>query len=163
MHRNTSCNKENELLDVSKQELTELECTIYKSPSQSHAIISDLNWVESMMRKILEGQQNMVVDFKKKLDFVYIELNGKFEFLNTYGKELNIQVQQINEVVKRDSKLKLGVDRQSNSVDRCPTRQDPNTSPNISIDRHSYSVDGQSWLDALPVSAIEPRPIKERV
>ncbi|WZZ41068.1 hypothetical protein YC2023_037327 [Brassica napus] len=123
MHRNTSCNKENELLDVSKQELTELECTIYKSPSQSHAIISDLNWVciflslrndvelkyssiykikvESMMRKILESQQNMVVDFKKKLDSVYIELNGKFEFLNTYGKELNIQVQQINEVVKR--------------------------------------------------------------
>ena len=57
--------------------------------------------VESMMRKILEGQQNMVVDFKKKLDSVYIELNGKFEFLNTYGKELDIQVQQINEVVKR--------------------------------------------------------------
>lgn len=54
-----------------------------------------------MMRKILESQQNMVVDFKKKLDSVYIELNGKFEFLNTYGKELNIQVQQINEVVKR--------------------------------------------------------------
>lgn len=53
------------------------------------------------MRKILEGQQNMVVDFKKKLDSVYIELNGKFEFLNTYGKELDIQVQQINEVVKR--------------------------------------------------------------
>lgn len=45
MHRNTSCNKENELLDVSKQELTELERTIYKSPSQSHEIISDLNWV----------------------------------------------------------------------------------------------------------------------
>lgn len=38
------------------------------------------------MEKILEGQQKMIVDFKKQLDYVYIELNGKFEALNTQAK-----------------------------------------------------------------------------
>lgn len=42
--------------------------------------------LESVMEKILEGQQKMIVDFKKQFDYVYIELNGKFEALNTQAK-----------------------------------------------------------------------------
>lgn len=43
------------------------------------------------MRQILEGQQKVIVDFKKQLDSVYIELKDKFEALNSHVIELDIQ------------------------------------------------------------------------
>lgn len=49
---------------------------------------------------ILEGQQKLSVEFNKKFNFVYTELNGKFEALNIHVKNLDIQIQQTIEVVK---------------------------------------------------------------
>lgn len=46
--------------------------------------------MKSMMEKILDGQKKMFVDFSKRLDSFYNELNGKFEALNTHIKKRDI-------------------------------------------------------------------------
>lgn len=47
----------------------------------------------------------MSIDFNKKLDSIYNELNEKFEALNTYVKKLDIQVAQTVEAMQRHERL----------------------------------------------------------
>ena len=48
--------------------------------------------IEAMLDKVLEGQQSMTVDFNGKIDYVYNNLNTKFETLSTHVKKLEMQV-----------------------------------------------------------------------
>ncbi|XP_024006541.1 uncharacterized protein LOC112083048 [Eutrema salsugineum] len=57
--------------------------------------------MKSMLEQILKGQQKITVDFNGKIDALYLDLNGKFEALNTHVKKLDIQVAQTAEAVKR--------------------------------------------------------------
>lgn len=41
-----------------------------------------------MFDHVLEGQQNLTMDFKGKIDDVYTNLNEKFEALSTHVKKL---------------------------------------------------------------------------
>ncbi|XP_024006440.1 uncharacterized protein LOC112082948 [Eutrema salsugineum] len=59
------------------------------------------NEMKSMLEQILEGQQKITVDFNGKIDALYLDLNGKFEALNTHVKKLDIQLAQTAEAVKR--------------------------------------------------------------
>ena len=50
--------------------------------------------IEAMLDRVLEGQQNQMVDFNGKIDSVYNNLNTKFETLSTHLKKLEIHVVQ---------------------------------------------------------------------
>ena len=50
--------------------------------------------IKAMLDRVLEGQQNLTVDFNGKIDFVYNNLNIKFETLSTHLKKLEMQVVQ---------------------------------------------------------------------
>ena len=65
--------------------------------------------IEAMLHKVLEGQQSMTVDFNGKTDYVYNNLNTKFETLSTTMKKLEMQVVQTGEAVKRQEALTRGV------------------------------------------------------
>ena len=47
-----------------------------------------------MIDRVLEGQQNLTVDFNEKIDSLYKNLNTKFETLSTHVKKLEMQVVQ---------------------------------------------------------------------
>ena len=47
-----------------------------------------------MLEQILEGQQDIIVDFKGKIDALYTDLNGKFEALDSHVKKLDIRISQ---------------------------------------------------------------------
>ena len=51
----------------------------------------------------------MTVDFNGKIDFVYTNLNTKFEILSTHVKKLEMQVVQTGETLKRQEALTRGV------------------------------------------------------
>ncbi|KAL1194513.1 hypothetical protein V5N11_010419 [Cardamine amara subsp. amara] len=57
--------------------------------------------MESMLEKLLEGQQKITVDFNGKLDSLYTDLYGKIEQLNIHVKKLDTQVAQTARAVKR--------------------------------------------------------------
>lgn len=57
---------------------------------------------------LLEGQWKMSDEFNKKLNYLYTELNGNFEALNTHVKKMNIRVQQIAETGKRHERFLHG-------------------------------------------------------
>ena len=46
-----------------------------------------------MIDRVLEGQQNLTVDFNGKIDSLY-NLNTKFETLSTHVKKMEMQVVQ---------------------------------------------------------------------
>ena len=52
----------------------------------------------------------MTVDFNGKIDFVYTNLNTKFEIFSTHVKKLEMQVVQTGEAVKRQGALTRGVE-----------------------------------------------------
>ena len=60
-----------------------------KPPPQTHE-----SKIEAMLDRVLEGQQNQMVDFNGKIDSVYNNLNIKFETLSTHLKRLEMQVVQ---------------------------------------------------------------------
>ncbi|XP_009102720.2 uncharacterized protein LOC103828827 [Brassica rapa] len=62
-----------------------------------------------MLDRVLEGQQNLTVDFNGKIDSVYNNLNTKFETLSTNVKKLAMQVVRTGEAVKRQEALAMGV------------------------------------------------------
>ena len=62
-----------------------------------------------MLDRVLETQQRMTVDFNGKIDFVYTNLNTKFETLSTHVKKLEMQVVQTGEAVKRQEALTRGI------------------------------------------------------
>ena len=47
-----------------------------------------------MLDRVLEGQQNLTVDFNGKIDSVYNNLTTKFETLSSHAKKLEMQVVQ---------------------------------------------------------------------
>ena len=57
--------------------------------------------IEAMIDQVFEGQQKLMVNVNGKIDDVYIELNAKFETLNTHVKKLETQVVQTKDAVKR--------------------------------------------------------------
>ncbi|CAA7017632.1 unnamed protein product [Microthlaspi erraticum] len=59
------------------------------------------NEMKSMLKQLLEGQQNMTVSFNGRMDAMYQDLNGKFEALSTHVKKLDVQVAQSAESIKR--------------------------------------------------------------
>ena len=54
-----------------------------------------------MIDRVLEGQQNLTVDFNGKIDYVYNNQNTMFETLSSHVKKLEMQVVQTREAVKR--------------------------------------------------------------
>ena len=54
-----------------------------------------------MIDQILEGQQNLTVDFNGKIDSVYTNLNSKIDTLGTQVRKLEMQIVQIGEASKR--------------------------------------------------------------
>ena len=65
--------------------------------------------IEEKLDRVLEGQQRMTVDFNGKIDYVYTNLNKKFETLSTHVKKLGTQIVQTGEAVKRQEALTKGV------------------------------------------------------
>ena len=65
--------------------------------------------IEAMLDRVLEGQQNLTVDFIRKIDFVYNNLNTKFETLSIHLKKLEAQVVQTGEAVKKQEALATGI------------------------------------------------------
>ena len=65
--------------------------------------------IEEMLDRVIEAQQRMTVDFNGKIDFVYTNMNTKFETLSTHVKKLEMQVVQIGEADKRQEALTRGV------------------------------------------------------
>ena len=61
--------------------------------------------IESMVDRVLEGHQKMTVDFNGKIDGLYLNLNTKFENLNTHVKKLENQVMQTSETIRRHESL----------------------------------------------------------
>lgn len=45
-----------------------------------------------MLDQVLEGQHKQTVDFNGKIDYVYNNLNTKFETLNIHAKKLEMHV-----------------------------------------------------------------------
>ncbi|KAF8109266.1 hypothetical protein N665_0099s0017 [Sinapis alba] len=53
-----------------------------------------------MVDRVLEGQQKMTVDFNGKIDGLYLNLNTKFENLNTHVNKLENQVIKTSETIR---------------------------------------------------------------
>ncbi|KAL0667751.1 hypothetical protein Bca4012_030455 [Brassica carinata] len=62
-----------------------------------------------MFDRVLEAQQQMIVDFNGKIDSVYTNLNTKFETLITHVKKLEMQVVQTGDALKRQESSTRGV------------------------------------------------------
>ena len=62
-----------------------------------------------MLDRVLERKRNLTVDFNGKIDYVYNNLNTKFESLSTHLKKLEMQVVQTGEDVKKQEALARGI------------------------------------------------------
>ncbi|KAL0696496.1 hypothetical protein Bca4012_063676 [Brassica carinata] len=64
--------------------------------------------LEDMLRKVLESQQRLEVNFNGKIDAIYTTLNTKLDALSTHVKKLETQVIQTGEAVKKQEALGKG-------------------------------------------------------
>lgn len=76
------------------------------------------NKIEAMLDRVLEGQQQISVDFNGKIDSTYNSLSSRIETLRTQVKKLEMQVVQTGEAVKRQEALfkEAGVDKGKHHV-----------------------------------------------
>lgn len=58
-----------------------------------------------MFDQVFEGQLKLTVDFNKKIDSVYTNLNSKFETLTTHVKNLEMHVVETGEICKMAKSL----------------------------------------------------------
>ncbi|KAF3590794.1 hypothetical protein DY000_02024596 [Brassica cretica] len=65
-------------------------------PPQTHE-----SKIEAMLDRVLEGQQQLTVDFNGKIDSAYNSLNTRIETLGTQVRKLEMQVVQTGDTVKR--------------------------------------------------------------
>ena len=65
--------------------------------------------IEEMLDRVLEAQQRMTVDFNGKIDYLYTNLNTKFETLSTHVKNLEMQVVQTGDAIRRQEASIRGV------------------------------------------------------
>ncbi|XP_056854839.1 bZIP transcription factor 29-like [Raphanus sativus] len=65
-----------------------------------------------MLDHVLEGQQRLTVDFKRKIDYAYNNLNAKFDTLSAHVKKLKTQVIQTGEAIMRHEALVKGRDEE---------------------------------------------------
>ncbi|KAF3538779.1 hypothetical protein F2Q69_00023109 [Brassica cretica] len=65
--------------------------------------------IEKMLDKVLEAQQRMKVDFNAKIDYVYPNLNTKFETLSTHVKKIEMQVVQTGDAIRSQEASTRGV------------------------------------------------------
>lgn len=61
-----------------------------------------------MFDQILASQLKLIVDFNRKLDVVYTNLNTKFETLSKHVKNLEMQVVPTGQAVKGQEALVKG-------------------------------------------------------
>ncbi|KAL0742240.1 hypothetical protein Bca4012_083753 [Brassica carinata] len=64
--------------------------------------------LKDMLRKVLESQQQLEVNFNGKIDAVYTTLNTKLDALSTHVKKLETHVIQTGEAVKKQEALRKG-------------------------------------------------------
>ena len=57
--------------------------------------------IEEMLDRVLEAQQQMIVDINGKIDSVYTNLNTNFETLSSHVKKMEIQVVQTGDAIRR--------------------------------------------------------------
>ncbi|KAG5400755.1 hypothetical protein IGI04_015362 [Brassica rapa subsp. trilocularis] len=76
------------------------------------------NKIEAMLDRVLEGQQQFIVDFNGKIDSAYNSLNTRIETLRTQIRKLEMQVTQTRNTVKRQETLarKAGVEKAKHHV-----------------------------------------------
>uniref|UniRef100_A0A0D3A4D2 Aspartic peptidase DDI1-type domain-containing protein n=1 Tax=Brassica oleracea var. oleracea TaxID=109376 RepID=A0A0D3A4D2_BRAOL len=67
------------------------------------------NTIEEILDRVLEAQQRMTVDFNGKIDYVYTNLNTKFETLSSHVKKMEIQVVQTGDAIRRHEPSTRGV------------------------------------------------------
>ncbi|WZZ58578.1 hypothetical protein YC2023_058685 [Brassica napus] len=67
------------------------------------------NKIEEMLDRVLEAQHRMTVDFNRKIDSVYTNLNTKFETLSSHVKKMEIQVVQTGDAIRRQEASTRGV------------------------------------------------------
>ena len=56
--------------------------------------------MESMLKKILEGQSKLVVEFNGKLDAIYTDVNGKIDNLSSHMKKLDVQWLKLHNLLR---------------------------------------------------------------
>lgn len=109
-----------------------------------------------MLDQVLEGQQKMNVQFNKKLDFVYIEMNRKFKAQYSHLKKLDVKVTQTAKAVKRQERMLLERSKMNprQFVNVIPVEGDEHHEPErpnklheagygvteVSVDRHHLGV-----------------------
>ncbi|WZZ88745.1 hypothetical protein YC2023_117324 [Brassica napus] len=74
--------------------------------------------IEAMLDRVLEGQQQLTVDFNGKIDSAYNSLNTRIETLGTQVRKLEMQVVQTGDTVKRQDALarEAGVEKSKHHV-----------------------------------------------
>jgi len=74
--------------------------------------------IEAMLDRVLEGQQQLTVDFNEKIDSAYNSLNTRIETLGTQVRKLEMQVVQTGDNVKRQEALarEAGVEKSKHHV-----------------------------------------------
>ena len=74
--------------------------------------------IEAMLDRVLEGQQQLTVDFNGKIDSAYNSLNTRIETLGTQMRKLEMQVVQTGDTVKRQEALarEVGVEKAKHHV-----------------------------------------------
>ncbi|WZZ45092.1 hypothetical protein YC2023_041351 [Brassica napus] len=74
--------------------------------------------IEAMLDRVLEGQQQLTVDFNGKIDSAYNSLNTRIETLGTQVRKLEMQVVQTGDTVKRQEALarEVGVEKAKHHV-----------------------------------------------
>ena len=84
--------------------------------------------IEAMLDRVLEGQQQLTVDFNGKIDSTYNSLSTRIESLGTQVRKLEMQVVQTAYTVKRQEALarEAGVEKAKhhvNAVDMKPNKE----------------------------------------
>ena len=71
-----------------------------------------------MLDRVLEGKQQLTVDFNGKIDSVYNSLNTKIETLGTQVRKLEMRVVHTADTVKRQEALarEAGVEKAKHHV-----------------------------------------------
>ena len=74
-----------------------------------------------MLDRVLEGQQQLTVDFNGKIDSAYYSLNTRIETLGTQVRKLEMQMVQTGDTVKRQEALARGQELRKQNTTLMPS------------------------------------------
>ena len=115
------------------------------SAYQPHSPRSTESKTEILLEQILQGQEKMTVDFNRKLDNLYTDLNGRIDALEIHQKMLENQIAQTSAAVK--GKIVQPQHGHVNAITSSTREEDfepemtMSVSSNTSIDRYPPGID----------------------